>query len=302
MENLTLFEEEVLGILRELERYCDLVQLFGSKQKEAKETKENKSFNISTSDINLSGLRSIEDIDDISKYLWTKGLDFYYPHHENDNIYVQAQIDSEGGNFLVPLKLAPAIIKGKSMEAIKAKIKELINELISPKKTVLKKKHTIVLEFPETVRWGRVVLKVKEGLQDIEILYDGKHIKMASYIELGFSANKKNSKPDRKWELLIILSVLQKNDIKQATPDKLMSMLKNYSGRTIKKDNIHQTKKLLSEALRGIFNTKENPFTDNKKYYEPKFKILPVPTLRLEEPWKQGGRLNENVDYDDAQD
>ena len=79
---------------------------------------------------------------------------------------------------------------------------------------------------------------------------------------------------NRRWFLLTILSVLQNKDITQATPDNLMPMLKRDNSHTIKKDTVHQTKKLLSEDLKDIFETKENPFTDNKKYYEPKFKIL----------------------------
>lgn len=162
-----------------------------------------------------------------------------------------------------------------------------------------KKKHCIELIFPEIVQWEKVLLKMKEGLQDLEIHYDGKHIKTASYIELGFSANKKEHKPDRKWNFLCILSVLQNEDITQATPNNITPMLAKFTDRTMKRANIHQTKKLLSKELRVVFKTDDNPFTDNRVYYEPKFKILPESTLRNKEVRKLGGKLNENFDYDE---
>jgi len=163
-----------------------------------------------------------------------------------------------------------------------------------------KRKHTIELIFPEIVRWEKVVLKMKQGLQDIEIWYDNKHIKTATYVELGFSSNKKEHKPDRKWNFLAILSVLQNEDITQATPDNLMSMLASYSNRATKRANVHQTKRLLSNALRALFNTGENPFVENKKYYQPRFKVLPEAILRNKELRKQGGLLNENIDYSET--
>lgn len=297
MENLTLFEQETLEILKQLEHCCDIEKFSGTRKEEVK---KDKSFDLSTFDINHSSLKVLEDLDAIENYLYTRGLDFHYPRVEIEYIYLQAQIDKEAGRS-IPLKIPPATIKGKSIEAIKIKIRKLIEEL-TPKDMIQKKKHTIDLKFPETIRWENVVLKLKEGMAEIEILYGGKHIKTAGYIELGFSANKTNHKPDQRWNLLIILSVLQKQDIKQATPDVLRTMLARNSDHTIKIDAVHQTKKRLSEALEDIFNTKENPFTDNKKYYEPRFKILPSPDMRIEKLWKQGGRLNENIDYEDTQE
>lgn len=165
-----------------------------------------------------------------------------------------------------------------------------------------RKKHTVELTFPEVVKWEKVVLKIKEGLQDVEIWYDNQHIKTTDYIALGFSANKKDHKTDKKWKFLCILSVLQNEDIKQATPENLMQMLAKHSNRVTTRASVHTTKKILSKALRAIFKTSEDPFTGNKKYYEPRFKILPEPILRNKELWKQGGSLNENVDYDETEE
>ncbi len=165
-----------------------------------------------------------------------------------------------------------------------------------------KKKRGVELIFPEKVQWDKVVLKIKEGLQDVEIWYDNQHIKTASYIELGFSSNKKDYKPDRKWNFLCILSVLQNEDITKATSSNLMPMLASHSGRATTRANVHTTKKILSMELKDIFATSDNPFIENKRYYEPKFKVLPEAMMRTKELWKQGGTLNENIDYGETQE
>ncbi len=76
-----------------------------------------------------------------------------------------------------------------------------------------------------------------------------------------------------------------------------MPMLAKHSGRAIKISNVHQAKKMLTASLRTLFKTSADPFVTNHNYYEPKFKILPEAMMRQKELWKQGGRLNENVEY-----
>lgn len=160
-----------------------------------------------------------------------------------------------------------------------------------------KKKHTVDLVFPEIVQWEKVLIKIKDGLQDAEVFYNDKHIITASYVELGFSATKKDHKPDRKWNFLCILSVLQNEDITKATAQNLRPMLAKYSGRAIKISNVHQAKKMLTSSLRTLFKTSDDPFVVNRNYYEPKFRILPEAVMRQKELWKQGGRLNENTEF-----
>jgi hypothetical protein len=165
-----------------------------------------------------------------------------------------------------------------------------------------RKKHTVELIFPEAVQWNKVILKLKDGLQDIEIWYGKQHIKNTNYVELGFSANKKDHKPDKKWNLLCILSIMQNTDITKATPEALMPMLAKYSNKATKKATVHQTKKLLSNALRSIFNTGDDPFMDNRIYYEPRFKILPESIMRHKEMWKRDGSFNENIKFEEDTD
>ncbi len=161
-----------------------------------------------------------------------------------------------------------------------------------------KNKSSVEINIPEATQWEKVKLKIKDGLQDIEVWYDNQHIINTNYVELGFSANKKEHKPDRKWNFLCILSVLQNEDITKATTDNLMPMLASSSKEVTSRANVHTTKRLLSKELRRLFKTSDDPFYENRVHYHPKFKILPESILRTKEVWKQGGRLNDNVDYD----
>ncbi|MCF7844039.1 hypothetical protein K9M47_04050 [Candidatus Gracilibacteria bacterium] len=169
----------------------------------------------------------------------------------------------------------------------------------TPSVTQPKKKYTTDLTFPEKVKWEKVTIKIKEGQEDIEIFYNDKFIKTADYIELGFSANKKEHKPDMKWHLLCIFSILQSTDISKATVNNLIPMLNNRGNRKTSKDNVHQTKKNLSKTLQNLFKTNDDPFIHNGNYYEPRMKILPEPALRNEALRRQGGSLVENINYND---
>lgn len=165
-----------------------------------------------------------------------------------------------------------------------------------------KGKYITELEFPKPIQWAKLELKIKEGLQDIDIFYNGKHIKTASYENLGFYSGEKEKKADRQWLFLTTLSVYSATDIKNATAQNMSSSLSKQTNKTINAAAIHQIKKNLVSALRDIFKTNDNPFTENKFFYEPKFKLLPAPSLRNEELWKQGGNLNENVSYDEIEE
>jgi hypothetical protein len=150
----------------------------------------------------------------------------------------------------------------------------------------------IELAFPEPVQWEKVALKIKEGKQEIEVLYDKSHIITADYIRLGFFSGKRQQKPDRRWGFLCALATLAATDIKQATAENMCGMI--TQGKTLSVNNVQQVKKSFVEQLQIIFKTRDDPFQDRRDYYEPKFAILPEPSLRCGEVWPQGGRLNEN--------
>ncbi len=161
-------------------------------------------------------------------------------------------------------------------------------------------RHSIEIKLPEIARWEKIELKVKEGLQEIEIFYNGRFIQKADYIQLGFFSGKKHQKPDRQWGFLCALSVLSATDIKQATADKMRNMVAVNSGVSLSTGNVHQIKRTLVKRLRAIFKTDVDPFHNRRDYYLPKFTVLPEPDLRRAEIWTQGGRLNENRRYDET--
>ncbi len=163
-----------------------------------------------------------------------------------------------------------------------------------------KKESPIKLSFPGPVQWEKVMLKIKEGRQELEVFYDNSHIITVDYVRLGFFASKRQQKPDRQWGFLCALAILAATDIKQATAENMRNMI--TQGKTISANNVQQAKKSFMERLKDIFETRDDPFRDTRDYYEPKFKILPEPSLRQEEIWPQGGRLNENRAYEDSEE
>lgn len=300
MENLELFEQEVLGILLQFQKCCKIAEF-----RNPEEIKKNKSLKILFGDIDFTVFQNFEDIYPIEEYLRQNGVNFYIK--PEDIIHRKLPLMPISDYILLNKNEEFGKIDGKNAQDITVQIENLINrfkkklERWSTKNIVGKKKSIIELIFPETVQWEKVTIKIKDGAKDAEIFYNDKHIKTANYIELGFSANKLNPKINKEWLLLTILSVLQNEDIKQATPENLRCMLgRDSKSERIEIDTVHQTKKRLSDALKDIFKTNKDPFVENRTYYEPKFKILPEPMMRNEELRKQGGPLNENVDYDDT--
>lgn len=155
-----------------------------------------------------------------------------------------------------------------------------------------KKESPIKLSLPKPVQWEKAELKIKDGRQDLEIFYDKSLIMTVDYVRLGLFSGRKQQKSDRRWGFLCALATLAATDIKQATAENMRGMI--TKGKNISTNNVQQAKKSLVKWLQDTFETREDPFRDNRVYYEPKFALSPEPALRREEPWPQGGRLNEN--------
>ncbi len=167
----------------------------------------------------------------------------------------------------------------------------------------VKKRHSIDLVFPEVVKFEKVEIKFKEGAKEIEIYYDGKYIAAPDYVQLGFSRGKKQQKPTREWNFLEALSALAATDIHTATAQQMTRMVAARSNISLKLGNVYQIKRLLVKSMRSIFKTDDDPFHARSDYYDPKFKLLPVPGLRQNDIWRQGGRLNENqLAIDDSEE
>lgn len=160
-------------------------------------------------------------------------------------------------------------------------------------------RHSVEIVLPEIAQWEKVELKMKEGLQDVEIFYDGTFIQSADYAQLGFFSGNKQQKADRQWGFLCALAVLSATDITQATADKMRNMIAVNSKLSLNTGNVHQIKRTLVKRLRALFKTDEDPFYDRRDYYHPKFTILPEPDLRRAEIWPQGGHLNDNRNYEE---
>lgn len=170
---------------------------------------------------------------------------------------------------------------------------------LSRKKRV---RNSVELLFPEKVHWEKVMFKIKEGMREIEIFYNGKYIQTADYIQLGFFTGNKQQKPNRAWGFLTALSVLAGTDIQQATVYNMRKMVAIHTQETISTPSVHQIKRSLVKMLREICKTDDDPFHVYQDYYHPKFTILPEPTLRRKEIWPQGGRLNENRSSVDSEE
>jgi hypothetical protein len=153
-----------------------------------------------------------------------------------------------------------------------------------------KLRHTVDFIFPEIVHWEKVELKMKSGLQEMEIFYDGTHVDTVDYTELGFFSGTKEKKTDRSWGFLCALAVLAGTDITKATANNLMPMIAINTQVVLTRPNVYQIKKTLVNRLRAIFKTDEDPFYENKEYYHPKFTILPEAELREADTWRHGAR------------
>jgi hypothetical protein len=198
----------------------------------------------------------------------------------------QATIKRQGGNEVEDKERILKLEISKMPEVVVRNVED--NTPAKDKK----RESPIELSFPEPVQWEKVTLKIKDGRQELEIFYDNSHIITADYIRLQFFTGKKQQKTDRQWGFLCALATLVATDIKQATAENMRSMI--TKGKTVSANNVQQAKKSFAERLKVIFQTRDDPFHDTRDYYEPKFAILPEPSLRREKLWPQGGPLNEN--------
>ena len=296
MENLTLFQYETIKILKQLEYCCERFEVYNPGDK-----LEDNFLWISFDDIDLTVLKKSEHIKDIEQYLQKNGVDFHITF-DLENEFPDMYIDHEHPNYDF-IQLGQ--VNGESIQDIKTRIEKLIfkinpEEKINKSENILAKKrekkrdkNIFKFDFPKPIQWGELTLKIKDGKEDVEVVYKDKYYGTKSYIDLGFSSNTKNHKPNRLWNLLMMLSIFQNGNITGATSANIGPMFENHTGGFgIKKENFYQTKKLLSDALKTIFGTEEDPFIDRtkidrKEYYELLFTILPEPALRNEDPWSK---------------
>ena len=121
MENVTLLEQEVLEILKQLQYRCDEFELHSNN--------EGKEVEIMISDIDPRNLKRTENLYNIEKYLQKSGIDFSITFDlVNDSPLMHIDHKHPTEDYI-----QLGVIKGENIQEIKAKIKELINKLDSGK-------------------------------------------------------------------------------------------------------------------------------------------------------------------------
>lgn len=279
MKNLSVFEKEVIEILRQLERCCDVIEQYNKDIEEP--------FEIMISDIDPRMLKRSTDLYDIAKCLQNKGLKFFITFDlENDipDMYFDREHPDER---FVQL----GIINGESIQAVKMKIKELIGSL-NPETpaqkleivampelrvknveevTIAKGKKQIHLPKFKPTDWSKISIRFLDRF-NVLITTDKKDVVPSDYESLGF-ADEKRGKPNMAWALLYGLSKNNGETGKLGVPIP---------------EKIKQQKKHLSDCLKLIFKNGSDPFEDPTETNTYKIKIELVPPIEDKEPDKYG--------------
>lgn len=155
-------------------------------------------------------------------------------------------------------------------------------------------------KLPNSTNWEDVEIKFEDEF-GIEIFVKGKFFKRAGYEDLGmYKSGTKEKEPDMQWHFLLLLSAIQELDKNKATVDDVAYSLGRKLNKTITKLNCEQIKSKLAKALQTAFGLESDPFLPYRAYgfYQPKFKLKPVPELRGSgEPFITGTGFDDNKQY-----
>lgn len=119
----------------------------------------------------------------------------------------------------------------------------------------------------ESTKWEEIAIQFMNG-QEVIIKIKGKVWKHTTCEEMGF-INKKNSQPNKQWQLLQLLS-LQNGELSWDGNRKL-----SLSRREM--DTFKKKKQRLAEALQTYFGIQEDSFYEYKKEGSYKIKVLLIP-------------------------
>lgn len=267
MENLSIFKKEVLKILRQLERCCDVIEQYNKDG--------GGPFEIMISDIDPRFLKRTVDLYDIAKSLQNKGLDFFITFDlENDIPEMYFDREHPDERFI-----QLGIIKGESIQGVKIKIKELIGslnpevpaqklELVMPElkvkmveeSAIIKGKKRIHLPKFKPTDWSKISIRFLDKF-NVLITTDKKEMTPSDYEALGF-ADEKRDKPNTAWTLLYGLSQNNGETGQLGVPIP---------------ETIRQHKKQLSDRLKLIFKNDTDPFYDPTETHTYKIKIELIP-------------------------
>src|SRR3989344_4761520 len=268
MKILSPFEQEVLSVLGRLKYRCE-----SSENKNPQEVKEKGFLVFVVNDIGIDILQKREFLDTIMVFLQKRGLDISITADLEDS----TPIEDTSERDYIPL----GVLKGKSVQTIKAKIAGLIDDL-TPKSTAKTEKNsTTPIILPSNTVWGDMEIKFLNKLE-IEVSSKTGFLKKYSNADMGFYRGKKEKKPDRQWQFLESLSILQGKNGRGATnADMAHSLFGTSNEKTI--NNCEKIAKKLSSKLATIFpEAGGDPFESYKEHrcYIPKFKLIPMPTMR----------------------
>jgi len=197
-------------------------------------------------------------------------------------------------------------------EKYKALISIAIKELYKAQKISNTGKDKInrpIINLPLGTTWEDLEIKFKDELE-VEVYAKGKFYESVTNEKLTFSKGKEK-KPNRLWEFLLLLSVIQEsNEFSEdpttkslkATIGTMADSLGKKCGETITSENCQQIKSNLSDKLQEVFGIEnDKPFYDYKEHdcYRTKFKLRPMPGLRRDgEPFiTERGKFKEDIDY-----
>ena len=248
MENLTLLEQEALGILKQLEYRCDEFELHGDGK--------SKILEIMISDVDPRKLKRTENLYNIAKYLQKNGIDFSITFdlvNDFPAMYIDHEHPTEDFIQL-------GVIKGGNIQDIKTRIKELIHKLSSRKPTledenisIKRKRITHLPKFPRT-DWARVSVRFIDDRS--LLLSDSIETKPCVPESLG-CVDERNGRPDDAWEFL------DKVAKGQGATDPISKK---------EREKQKKQKQRITDILRKVFQNDTDPFeTEKEGVYKTKF-------------------------------
>ena len=142
--------------------------------------------------------------------------------------------------------------------------------------------------LPANAKWEEIKIVFKNR-DDVKIYHNGKFMINTNCEKLGFARNKTTYKvPNKPWELLHAIAVINDQKVSKPTVPDLMYMLKIKNA-----DALHRVKLRLNRQLKKAFGL-DDPFLSYKEhnYYKLRFAVTSEIELRnTKEPWASGRGL-----------
>ena len=160
-----------------------------------------------------------------------------------------------------------------------------------------KQNDTAVFAVPSGTVWNELTVKFKNE-QTIEAWKGKRHLGDADFKKMGFGKHK----PNQQWQFLQRLAVIyatspnKESDVPTTIDDLAQSLLKGINA--LQRQHIQTLKTSLASQLKKAFGIDDDPFEDYDqwRFYKTKFRLLPEPDLRREEPYEADAQMHENIE------